>query len=83
MTEKTKGWTPERRAAQRERILANRPWENSTGPRTRQGKKRASQNSYKNGAYSREMKMIKKYLRDTSAFLQDINLIESLLRKMN
>ena len=41
------GWTPERRARQAERIRAWRPWERSTGPRTAEGKARASLNAYR------------------------------------
>jgi hypothetical protein len=41
------GWTPERRARQAELIRSWRPWERSTGPRTAEGKARASLNSYR------------------------------------
>jgi|GEM_PF-4155932 len=43
------GWTPERRAAARERALKNKPWEKSTGPKTAAGKARTSQNACKKG----------------------------------
>lgn len=42
-------WTPEQRAAAAERIRANKPWEKSTGPRSRKGKKKSSQNAVKHG----------------------------------
>ena len=38
---------PEIRARQSELIRRWRPWERSTGPRTPEGKARASQNAYK------------------------------------
>ena len=41
------GWTPERRARQAELIRSWRPWERSTGPRTAEGKARASLNAYR------------------------------------
>ncbi len=41
---KRKGITPEGRQRLRETALRNRPWEHSTGPRTPEGKSRASQN---------------------------------------
>lgn len=41
----TSAWTPERRERQRQSILRTRPWEKSTGPRTREGKAVASQNA--------------------------------------
>lgn len=38
-------WTPERRARQAEMIRQTRPWEHSTGPRTKEGKAISSQNA--------------------------------------
>lgn len=49
----TKSWTEERRQKARERILANKPWEKSTGPKTNAGKKAVSLNAVKHGARSR------------------------------
>lgn len=43
------GWTPERRARQAVLIRNWRPWERSTGPRTNEGKAKASRNAYKGG----------------------------------
>ena len=43
------GWSEERRRAQAEAIRAWRPWERSTGPRTAEGKARASRNAWKGG----------------------------------
>lgn len=37
-------WTPERRAKQAERCREGKPWERSTGPRTKEGKDRSAQN---------------------------------------
>lgn len=48
----TKGWTPERRAAQTERIRAQKPWEKSTGPRSAAGKDRCRRNALKHGRYA-------------------------------
>lgn len=42
-------WTPEQRRQQSERIRTCRPWERSTGPRTAEGKARASRNAWKGG----------------------------------
>jgi hypothetical protein len=44
------GWTPERRARQRELIQRWKPWQRSTGSRTAEGKKRVSRNGYKGGS---------------------------------
>jgi hypothetical protein len=41
------GWTPERRQRQRELIQTWKPWQQSTGPKTDDGKRRASRNAWK------------------------------------
>jgi hypothetical protein len=43
------GWTDQRRAKQAKAIRGWRPWEQSTGPRTADGRARASQNAYRGG----------------------------------
>jgi hypothetical protein len=43
------GWTPERRARQAALIRSWKPWEQSTGPRTNEGKARTSRNGFKGG----------------------------------
>lgn len=43
------GWSPERRASQAERIRTWSPWKHSTGPRTAEGKARASRNAWRGG----------------------------------
>ena len=45
----TNGWTPERRARQAELIRRWRPWEESTGPRSVEGKARTARNAWKGG----------------------------------
>ena len=62
------GWSPERRQRQREAIQQWHPWEQSTGPRTPEGKAKASRNSLVHGmrdARSRElMRRIHELLRE-------------------
>lgn len=55
------GWTPERRARQAEQIRAWQPWTRSTGPRTAEGKARASRNAWK-GGYWREIRELRRLL---------------------
>ena len=43
-TSNSNGWTPERRARQAELIRAWKPWEQSTGPKSPEGKAIASAN---------------------------------------
>lgn len=66
------GWSDARRRAQAERIRRVRPWENSTGPRTAEGKKRIKQNAVKHGARSRQMTEIKRLLRWQRRTVKDI-----------
>ena len=46
---KASGWTAERRAKQSEAIRRWRPWEQSTGPQSDDGKASASRNADKGG----------------------------------
>jgi hypothetical protein len=45
----TTPWTEDRKARQAELIRTWRPWERSTGPRTVDGKAKASRNAWKGG----------------------------------
>ena len=49
----TKGWTDERRAAYSRMMKARKAWAHSTGPRTAEGKKRASGNARGKGCRQR------------------------------
>ena len=62
----TTPWTLERRQRQAELIRQWRPWEQSTGPRTPEGKARVSRNAWKGGhrAELRELtKMVNEHVR--------------------
>lgn len=43
------GWTPERRARQAALIRRWKPWEQSTGPKSPEGKARVARNAYRGG----------------------------------
>jgi hypothetical protein len=45
----SRGWTQERRLAQANNIAGTKPWKNSTGPKSEEGKARSALNSYKHG----------------------------------
>ena len=55
-----RNWTPEQRQRQRELIQRWKPWKKSTGAKTQEGKKRASQNSFKTGKSLEIREIIKK-----------------------
>ena len=69
---KTKGWSDERRAAQRERCLANKPWEHNTGPRTDQGKAISAQNALRHGLHSADYLALSDALLRQHAYLLDV-----------
>jgi hypothetical protein len=57
------GWTLERRVRQAKLIQQWRPWEKSTGPKTKAGKEKISLNAYKGGTW--------KQLRELAAVLRE------------
>ena len=68
-------WTPERRAAQAERIRANKPWLKSTGPRTKTGKKKSSQNARKTGSRAQENRDAARALRLHAEFMKLVDVL--------
>lgn len=52
-------WTEEQRQRQREAIQKWKPWEQSTGPRTAEGKAKASRNGDKGGTWA-EVRVLRK-----------------------
>jgi hypothetical protein len=56
--------SPEFIEAARQRIVANKPWEKSTGPRTEEGKLKSSQNAFKHGRRSRTMIEVNRVIAD-------------------
>lgn len=46
------GWTEEKRQRERDRINQTKPWLQSTGARTPEGKMISSQNAYKGGLHA-------------------------------
>lgn len=56
-------WTIEQRQKQAERIRSQKPWLQSTGPKTVAGKRISSRNATRHGCYGTEFKMICLYLR--------------------
>ena len=53
------GWTPARKARQATLIRSWRPWEKSTGPRTKEGKELAKMNRYQGGRRPAERELIR------------------------
>lgn len=66
-------WTPERRAKQAERIRQTKPWEQSTGPRTAEGKAISSRSADKGVAeWKGRLREVGRQMRETDALAQSI-----------
>ena len=50
-------WTVEQRQQQAEAIRSRKPWEQSTGPRSTEGKVKVSQNAYRGGTRAQMAKI--------------------------
>ena len=61
-------WTAQKRKAQAEAIRRSRPWEKSTGPKTPEGKAKASQNALKHGVRSKVVKDYRRIVRENRRF---------------
>ena len=55
-------WTVEERKKQSELIRKWKPWECSTGPKSKEGKERSRENAYKHGARSEGVLVIQSAL---------------------
>lgn len=69
---KPNGWTPERRKRQAEMIKAWKPWEQSTGPKTKEGIEACKMNAQKHGSYSAETKALYRLLREQDDMLKKL-----------
>lgn len=79
-------WTPEERARQSAAIRKWKPWANSTGPRTSQGKARSALNATKHGFRSRAGIAFNYLLTRHRAFLRAVKTrirVERLQKKKN
>ena len=77
----TRGWPPERRAAQAKRARQNRPWEHTTGPKTQKGKDAVKLNALKHGLRNANMRQFTSLLFRQRCFVNDlIKRIESCQR---
>ena len=55
------GWTPERRAQQSVRIKEQKPWLQSTGPKSASGKASVSRNAFKGGSWRAMQEMRRQF----------------------
>lgn len=66
------GWSPERRARQSAMMHANQIWLKSTGPKTKAGKARSSQNALKPWLKNNPDRVMNKALRAQTHYLTEI-----------
>ena len=62
-------WTPEERMRQAELIKTWQPW-NNLPPKSAKAKSASRRNALKHGAYSREVKEMRRYLKECRARLK-------------
>lgn len=70
----SKGWTLERRQRQAELIRGWKPWEQSTGPKSEEGRAKASRNAWKGGhreAMRGLARMVQAEIRNAKSLLSD------------
>jgi len=65
-------WTEERRKKQTEIIKTTRPWLNSTGPKSKEGKAIASQNAIKHGLRGGTFREATQLLSDNNKLLKEL-----------
>jgi len=63
----TSAWTPERRVRQAALIRTWRPWDQSTGPRTAEGKAKAAGNAERFHGWTAELKAERQTVRELRA----------------
>ena len=75
-------WTEERRAVMRARIQEWKPWEQSTGAKTTQGKAKVSKNAYKGGGWAKAKfrKWVARNRRNPDKLPLDVLIAETLRR---
>jgi hypothetical protein len=69
------GWTPERRKRQAQLICNWKPWQQSTGPTSPEGKCASSRNAYKGDAvrdFRGTFKALKAALREHERFIDSV-----------
>ena len=68
---KQNGWTPERRVKQSAAIHRWKPWQQSTGAKTPEGKSIVSQNAFK-GGMKVQLKEFRQILREQKELLEKL-----------
>jgi hypothetical protein len=66
------GWTPERRQRQSEMIKQWKPWERSTGPKTKAGKLKTCQNATRSIQVEQCLQKIASLLTDQKKFQVEV-----------
>lgn len=87
MPKNNNGWTERRKKQQACAIRRHKPWEKSTGPKSKKGKEISSMNALKHGGRSISAKEMENVLRHNRAFLKSVKLYmiadDAQMRKTN
>ncbi len=65
-------WTEEQRKAQSEKMKQLKPWLNSTGPKTEEGKKTVAANALRHGMRSAGARELRQALREQTEILKGL-----------
>ena len=65
-------WTEESRARQREVIMKSKPWEKTTGPKTKEGKAKVACNPIKHGLRTKEAEALRKAMAEQARYLRSV-----------
>ena len=68
----SKHWTPEQRKRQSELIQRWKPWEKSTGPKSKDGKRTSAMRGLKTGEHTAEMRELRKMLAKNNQLLRSL-----------
>ncbi len=72
MTTKSKGWPEERRKKQTAHCRKNKPWNHTTGPKTRAGKETSKYNAIKHGNRTKAAEETSRLLTTQKKFIKTI-----------
>jgi hypothetical protein len=74
------GWTPERRARQAALIRTWKPWKQSTGPRTPEGKAKAASNGDKGALWAEARAEVREFRKAANEMLREHRELMKLIR---
>ena len=72
LSEVSRGWPEKRRRAQAQNCRKIKPWEHTTGPKTKEGKNKSKNNSLKHGFRSVEGRELMRLMAAQRCFVRSV-----------